>query len=234
MRFLTASLTALAVLLAASTAGAYALTAELVSGDPANAMIGDDFTYEIYLDTEGASSITLFSVSYEFDPNVIAYDEANSMNHSYYPLYAPGAGKAPATWLEAVPFSDGACPDDTTAGMCGNNPPQQWGGNPAPLGAHVNVDFIEVNLGTTTATTSNLHISTISFTATGNGSFTPNFSFDNGGNVFSIDGGTDIKDQVSATFVGGDSVVVPEPTFAGLALGALGTVGVLAARRRRD
>ena len=240
MRFMIASATALALLLVSSVAGAYEIRASLKAGsnDPATIEVGDSFVYEVFLDTEGESTITLMSVSYTYDPAVIAYDKANSRTNSYYPLYAPSPGKGePATWLVPSPFFDGnTC---SAADPLCSNPPSIWIGTKPPIGGQVNVDFFAESLNSTVATATNLKLAEIHFNAVGTGSFAPEFSFDWGGNVFSIDG-TDISDPsyagplvVDATLVDGTAVSVPEPGLAGLALGALGTVGFLAARRRR-
>ena len=241
MRFMIASATALALLLVSSVAGAYEITASLKAGsnDPASIEVGDSFVYEIFLDTEGESDIILISVAYTYDPSVARYDKVNSRSNSYYPLYAPSPAKGqPATWMEPSPFFDG---NYCSLGneLC-SNAPSIWVGSKPPIGGQVNMDFVATGLAPTISTASNLKLSEIHFNAVGPGSFNPDFSFDYGGNVFSIDG-TDISDPgymgplvVDATLVDGTAVSVPEPGLAGLALGALGTVGVLATRRRRS
>lgn len=229
MRFLIATFAAFALLLTSSIAGAYEMRMSLKPGskDPSDITVGESFVYQIFLDTTntvGDSRITLFSASITFNPLVVAYDRVNSFAEDDYPLYYPKVSKTqPATWL--VPIT---------------NPLQTWPA-PPPGTTQINVDFIEVNLNNTVANDTNLLIAEVAFNAIAPGSGNPTFSFANGGNIFSVEQ-IDITgkaepylgpETIAAVLVDGATITVPEPGVAGLALGALGAVGVLAGRLRR-
>jgi hypothetical protein len=218
---IVSSVVMLALLGSVRTAAAYEL--RLIATSPSSPVAPGDFvSYDLYLDTQGESGIVLFSVGLTFDPSGLAYRPDLSDAEDYYPLYAPAVGKTtPATWLVPPP---------------GFDPPQLWPVPPPGL-AQVNVDFIEVNLGETVATATNLYLATLTFEVT----YTPsgpenigftspmNLSFDNGGNIFNV-GGVDVSDQVGIVNTGPVIQVIPEPTTA-LLLG-LGLCGLGVARRR--
>jgi hypothetical protein len=225
MRLLMINLLATAMLLvSAVSASAYQLN--LVPTTPTSGNIGDIVSFDVYLNTEGLSGITLFSVSLTFDPTVATYRQDLSANNSYYPLYA-GPAKS-ATWLQPVPFDSNVCSPGNE--LC-SNAPLLWTGNQPAIGKQLNIDFIEHNLGNTKATATALLLSHVSFELTGVGTSAGEWGFGYGGNVFSI-AGTDISGtpQVSAN---GDATmsVVPEPTTALLV--GLGLVGLGVAGRRR-
>lgn len=213
MRLLIVNLLATALMLfSAASASAYVLS--LVPTTPTTvAGPGAIISFDVFLDTEGASGITLFSASLTFDPLVVAYRNDLSDANDYYPLYAPQVGKTqPATWLS--PIAD---------------PPGLWPAPPAGL-QQINVDFIEVNLNNTVATGTNVFIATLAFEAVGFGVSNGTFSFDNGGNIFSVN---QIPVEGTLAFTSGDATmtVIPEPTTALLV--GLGLVGLGVAGRRR-
>ena len=246
MRLLMINLLATAMLLVgAGAASAYQLN--LVATTPTDGIaVGDLVTYEVYLNTEGLSSITLFTAAFSFDPNVVAYRSDLSAQNSYFPLYALGNPKQGTTtaWLEPVPF-----PGDPNPGDPGNtcsladplcaNPAKLWTGNQPPVGAQVNVSFKETNLNPTTATATNLLMARLTFEAVGFGTSAGAWSFtdDFGGTVFSV---ADV-DITAPEYAGPLSVtaggtqplvsVIPEPTTALLV--GLGLVGLGVAGRRR-
>ena len=179
--------------------------------------IGDIVSFDVFLDTEGESGITLISVGMTFDPSVVRYRPDFSDANDYYPLYAPAAGKGTGTfasWLE--PASD---------------PPSEWGGLPPAIGGQVNVEFYEVNLRETVATATNLWLARLSFEAIGPGVSLGQWGFGNGGHVFRVDG-VDVASSVTVT---GDAtmlpLLVPEPATALLV--GLGLFGLGATARRR-
>ena len=194
--------------LLASPAGAYRL---IVDGpDPSgigSVIFGDIVSWDVYLDTEGESGITLISFSRTYDPTIMTYLPYLSDANDYYPLYAPMESKSqPATWL--VPNAD---------------PPNPWSGTLPPIGGQINVEFYESNLGQTVATATHLYLATLSFEVTGVGFEGGSWSFDQLGNTFTAYG-VDVSDEVSWVFV-------PEPTTA-LLLG-LGFAGLGVSARRR-
>jgi len=128
MRRLFSILAVFGLLAVASSASAYEIRLILKPGsaDPASLQVGDQVTYEIYLDTQSAdpSSILFLAFSPVFDRSVLGYSRASSLAEDYYPLYAPSPGKTtPATFL--VPIRD---------------PFLRWTGNNPPGRRIVNVD----------------------------------------------------------------------------------------------
>lgn len=187
---------------------------EPTTSDPAGICVcidpplpGDTVTYDLYLDTQGESDIVLFSMGVVFDPNIVTYRSDLSDAEHYYPLYAPGVGKVPATWL--TPYTD---------------PPGVWPIPPAGL-EQINIEFVAANLNATTATATNLWLGRIVFEAVGPGYTSLAAGWDFGGNVFSTGDGDWI--------VGPPIVFVwaPEPSTALLVV--LGLAGLGMARRRR-
>jgi hypothetical protein len=205
----------LMVLLWAGSAWSYEL--RLIPTTPLNTSpSGADVSFELYIDTRGQSDISTFSVAIGFDDRVLAYRPDLSDAEDYYPLYAPGVGKAPATWL--VPSS---------------NPPALFIGSPTPqFGGQVNVGF-EVNTGPgsgTTGTATNLYLATITFEPVSPGASPILFGFGQGGTSFILGDGSDIQGQVGA-FGSTDIFVGPEPGTALLLATGLLVLGH--ARRRR-
>jgi hypothetical protein len=234
MRLLMINLLATcALLVSAATAGAF--SASVVATTPTVGNVGDIVSFDVFLDTEGDLALNLFSISLTFDPSVAAYRSDLSATNGYYPIYTPGSGKAPGSWLNPSPFDGVYC----TAGdpICAT-PPGEWVGNLPPIGGQVNIDFISstfptglsgavdtLGSGTTVA-----QLARVSFELIGPGTSAGVFGFGNGGNVVGLTGGTDVTDQVA---VSGDVTmsVIPEPTTALLV--GLGLVGLGVAGRRR-
>lgn len=216
MRLLKINMLAIAlVLFGAFSASAYQLS--LVPTTPTTvANIGDLISFDVFLDTEGASGITLFSSALIYDPTVVQYRPDLSDAEDYYPLYAPALGKGSVpTWLE--PTFD---------------PPGLWI-NPTPGTQQVNVDFIETNLGNTTATATNLYLATLTFEAVGYGTSTGYWGFapPTITGIFSVNQ-VDVAGTLAfATGSPTMTVVIPEPTTALLV--GLGLVGLGVAGRRR-
>lgn len=234
MRLLTAATTALCLLLAASTAGAYQFNLVKTPGttNPGGAESGGLVSYDILLDTEGESGIVAISFGVRFDDTALRYESGLSDANDYYPLYAP-AGKT-GTYLTPIA-----------------NPWGLWNGDPPPGGEEtVQIDFVAFGFTPTTATSTNEFLGTVVFTVLGaEGTSTEVeavFSLPFGGHGFDIDdgaGGTvNVSDQVPLVFDASANpgetddvsvVVVPEPTGALLAFAAIGTVGLLARRQAR-
>ena len=217
MRLLKINLLATAlVLFGAFSASAYQLS--LVPTTPTqNVLPGALISFDVFLDTEGESGITLFSSALIFDPTVVQYRPDLSDAEDYFPLYAPGAVKGGApTYLE--PTFD---------------PPALWVA-PLPGTEQVNVDFIETNLGNTVATATNLLLATLTFEALAPGTTAGvaywGFAPPTNTGVFSVNT-VDVSGTLA--FAPGDPVmsVIPEPTT-DLLVG-LGLVGLGVAGRRR-
>ncbi len=215
MRLLTATIATLALLLAASAASAYEIRVSLKSGspDPTSAQVGDQITYEVFLDTQTAvpSNIVTFAFSATYDPAVIGYNRVTS-DATDYILYTGGKG---ATYL--YPASD---------------PFVFWTGFLPPGRQQVNITFIDSALSPNGATDSNALLGEVTFNAREPGSGQLLFEFGNGGNTFNVDG-SDLSGDVVFN-VTDTAITVPEPGAAALALGALGAVGVIARRRTRS
>ena len=113
---------------------------------------GEEIRFSLFLDTQGASEIILFSVAIVFDPTVIQYEPSLSQLNDYYPLYAPAIPKSqPATWL--VPNT---------------NPPQLWPNPPAGM-AQLDLQFLENSLNPTLGTSTNEYLGEVVFTSAGAG-----------------------------------------------------------------
>lgn len=227
MRLLMINMLAAAlVLFSAGFAGAFEF--RLIPQQPGDGVApGSTVYFDVYLDSQGDKNITFFSVSLAYDASILTYNPGLSESEDYYPLYAPAVPGVkstpgfPATFL--VPDA---------------NPPTDWvaiggGAVAGGLTGQINVDFI-VNTGAqgqAQGTSTNQFLATLAFDATGLGLSPILFSFDGGGNVFSILGdGTTV---IPATPIIGDNYVnvVPEPTTALLV--GLGLVGLGVAGRNR-
>jgi hypothetical protein len=220
MRLLKINLLAIAlVLFGAFSASAYQLS--LVPTTPtAGVNVGDIISFDVFLDTEGASGIQLFTSSLVYDPAVVQYRPDLSDAEDYYPLYAPSAGKGQLpTWLE--PAFD---------------PPALWVA-PAPGTEQVDVSFLETANGFTTATATNLYLGTLAFQAVGAGTSEGywGFQYQTNTGVFRVSdgGGGAINVAGTEAFAPGSATmsVIPEPTTALLV--GLGLVGLGVAGRRR-
>ena len=221
MRLLMINLLASAlVLFSAGMASAYSLT--LVNTSPDTILGGQFASYDVVMDIPVNDGLVLFSVSVTFDPNVIAYRQDLSVSNDYYPLYSPAAGKTPANWLNP---NVGFGPDPYVPDGPGFD---TWPAPPAGLG-QINVDFLNPTFQATNGTATGLVLGSIVFEAVGPGTGLVNFSFDNGGNIFNINGTDESGSVVMGS--GTDITVIPEPTTALLV--GLGLVGLGVSGRRR-
>jgi hypothetical protein len=196
--------------LMATSAGAYTMiVVPTTPTDPWSLSIGDIASWDVFLDTEGESGITLFSFSRTFDPTVLAYRPDLSNANDDYLLYAPAAGKTqPANWL--VPR---------------RNPPELWPISP-PIGGQINVEFLAFSLlQDMVATATRAYVATLSFEVVGVGYDAGEWSFLEEGNIFQANG-VDVADEVKWVFV-------PEPTAALLVASGFFGIGLAARARRR-
>ena len=220
MRLLKINLLALAlVLFGAMSASAYQLSL-VPTTNTAGVAVGDIISFDVFLDTEGASGIQLFTSALVFDPTVVQYRPDLSQTEDYYPLYAPAAGKGTVpTWL--VPTA---------------NPSELWVA-PLPGTEQIEFSFTEVNLGFTVATATNVYLGTLAFEAVGPGTSEGywGFQFPTDTGVFRVSDGAGGAVNVADTeaFAPGSATmsVIPEPTTALLV--GLGLVGLGVAGRRR-
>ena len=207
---------ALAWLAAGSAAHAYTF---VLTGGPApgeKVAVGDVVAYDVWLDTEGESAVTAWSVGVAFDDDVIAYRRDLSVV-STRALYSPNPNGGPGgRWL--APFF---------------NPPRDV---PEFVGldhGQVRVEHVTSPSAPSTATATNEWLATLRFEAVA-----PGTSYVNIGLIGMIDSlftvirdgeRIDIRDEIGA--VGSTSMtVVPEPTTA-LLLG-VGALLIGISRRR--
>ena len=223
--FRVAALSCGIVLATVSSSHAYKLN--LVPEGPGDwPLLGDIYTFAVWLDTEGESGIDQFSVSLTFDPAQLLYREDLSASHSYYPLYAPAAGPAGPTWLEPVPL-DGLCPVEDP--LCGTNAPQLWTGTQPAIGGRVDVEFRAANGLSTTATTTSLLIARLAFEVVGFGTtIGGEWGFGQPGDEFVVDG---VDIAPGSDIAQGSGPSIPEPSTAVLV--GVGLAGLAATRRRR-
>ncbi len=215
MRLLIATTATVALLLASTVASAYEIRVSLKAGSPspATAQVGDQITYEVFLDTQTAitSDIIAFGFSATYDPAVIGYNRVTSDANDYI-LYVTGKG---GSYL--YPASD---------------PFVFWTGT-KPVGREqVNIVFIDSSLAPNQGTASNAFLGDVTFNANGPGTGGLQFEFGNGGNIFNVNG-TDLSGSVTFN-VSDTAITVPEPGTAATAFGALGALGLLARRRLRS
>jgi hypothetical protein len=208
MRLIKINLLALAlVVFSASIAGAYQLRLEENSGDFANATAGSLLTVDVFLDTEGQSSIVLLGVGVQTNNSQLAYTGA-PLNVIPNPGILLDFGTF--TWLAKTPAWGNVFP-----------------GSPAGF-SRVTVDFAAASFTPTTATGDNILLATLQYEVLADGNYTGAFDFQyfNSG-TFELAGGVTIIDDVVP-----QNNVVPEPTTAllvGIGLAGLGYAG-----RRRD
>lgn len=213
MRFIVATAAALSLLLVSSMASAYELRASPKAGstDPSTAQIGDQVTYELFLDTQGESDIVLFAFSVVFDPNVLGYNRVETTGPTYV-LYTGGKG---ASFLE--PFA---------------LPMVQWAGTQPTGLRQINSDWIANAFNPTVAVSANEALGEFTLNVVGPGSGALDLSFMNGGNTVQLSNDVIVSDEVTIAITNG-VITVPEPAAAAMALSALMALGVIARGHRR-
>ncbi len=209
------------ILVCAHHAAAFEL--RLVPTTSTTIAIGEPVSFDLFLDTQGESGIWAFQVGLGYEPSAFDYAPELSGAASYV-LYSPGGGVGnPDVWLESD-VSDFCC-----------DPPPIWAGTGPP---NVATGFVSSRIledVVTRATATNAYLSTMTFTATREGSFMFDIGLQFAGNAFVIGSGDplmleDIEDQVATV---GDTLVtvIPEPSTAAL-LGA-GLFAIARSRPRR-
>lgn len=217
MRTLIINLLATALLLfGAASASAYSFSASLNPGsaDTAGILAPSDFVIiDVYADVD-ISGTNGFTVAVLFDDDPILVYEPGASTMASYILYTGGKG---ATYL--VPNVE---------------PPGYWNGIQQPGKKQVNVEFIEVGLGTAPATGNNLWLATLVFhiADVGDGESTIELTLAANGTIVQVND-ADISGGVTTdgTFTI-TTAAVPEPTTA-LLIG-FGLVGLTLAGRRQD
>jgi len=200
----------------AGSAGAYEF--RLVGPDLWSVSPGEIVEYDLFFDIPVNDGLVLFSLSVTYDPTVLTYRQDLSSSNDYYPLYTGAVGKQPVAFLE--PYV-GYGPDVYAPDGPGFD---TWPAPPPGL-AQVNVDFLNPVLGAPTyGTAMNLWLGSIAFEVVGPGLSLLDLSFDNGGNIFNVNG-SDWSNQVTLL------VIVPEPATALLVGLGLVVVGVTARGR---
>ena len=223
MRILTLNLFVTALLLLGATSASAFAVSMTARGDTNSLITSDTVTVDVFLDAD--AGITIFSVAViSSNPAVLAYDQAASLalapgfnpcvgpicggdngTQPSYLLYTGGMG---ASYL--IPLQTPAFLEFPTLGT-----------------GHVNINYIERTLGTTTLTGTGIYVASLVFHVVGDiVSETLSLAFTSS-NV--LQSGVTIIDP--ATIGLSAPILVPEPTTAMLM--GLGILGLgLAARRR--
>jgi hypothetical protein len=222
MRLLITNLLATALLLfGAASASAFAVNMTSNYNGVDLLGISDTVTVNVFVDAE--VGVNFFSIGVLADSAIFNHVPTPACATTVptpgcgsptYILYAPGAGTAAATVL--YPQQD---------------PFQSWPA-PPPGKKQININMVEANLGTATASGSNIWVASVTWHvfAIGDGTGDITVSITNGGNIVRINNLNVPANQVPVS--GSFTVFTPEPTTA-LLIG-LGLVGLGVAGRRRE
>ena len=211
-RLIIGVLAATVALLGAASASA--ITANMTTsyaGQPLN--VGDTVTVEVFLDAD-QTLIQLLSVGVLFDEGELTFVPETSAEQGVPTYILYGSSGMQMTSLEMQ-----------------QDPWQLWPGTVPPGQDQMNINWADPSFTGTFVTGLGIKIAQVTFqvASLGDGSASIELSSTAGGNVLQV-GGVVVPFPVTGTPI---AVTLPEPSSAGLALSALGTVyGVYALRKR--